>query len=163
MELSVIITQIKEGTNWKSESRIVGEACEEYIKTNMKCVRCTGSFGKCKTNEKSVDLFCLNCGQKYQIKAKCTTPTQLRNIMNKNMFKTIGGDYSTTVNNICENIDYFIILYGKDSYEIYNILYSKKENMNTECIVPRKPLAPTAKRAGWQGCIIIFNHFEVLI
>lgn len=46
---------------------------------------------------------------------------QIRNnIICKNEFKTIGGEYSTTINNINENIDYIIII-----YEIKNIIYQK--------------------------------------
>jgi len=141
----------------------VGEACEEYIKNNIKCIRCKNSnFVKCKTNEKSKDLICLECNQKYQIKAKCVTQKQINNIILKKQFKTIGGEYSTTINNINENINYIIIIYEKTSYDIKNILYIKNEYINTECIIPRNPLSPTAKRAGWQGCNIILNNFEII-
>ena len=164
MKLNEIVTQIRNNNNWKNESRIVGEACEEYIKNNIKCVRCkNANFEKCKTNEKSKDLICLECNQKYQIKAKCASQKQINNIMSKNEIKTIGGEYSTTKHNINENIDYIIIIYEKNSYEIKKILYIKNEFINAECIIPRKPLSLTAKRAGWQGCIIIFNNFETII
>ena len=163
MELNEIVSQVKQNNNWKSESRIIGEACENYVKNKIKCIRCNNNnFEKYKTNEKSKDLFCLDCSQKYQIKAKCVTQKQVNNIINKNQFKTIGGQYSTTINNISENIDYLIILYEKTSYQIKNILYIKNEYINTECIIPRKPLSLTAKRAGWQGCNIIFNNLEII-
>jgi len=52
MDLHNFIKKVKEDTNWKNESRIVGEACEEYIKNNINCVRCdNNNFEKCKTNE----------------------------------------------------------------------------------------------------------------
>ena len=163
MELNKIITQVKENNNWKNESRIVGEACEEYIKNNIKCMRCdSNNFEKCKTNEKSKDLICIGCNQKYQIKAKCATQKQIDNIISKNIFKTIGGEYSTTLYNINENIDYVIILYEKYSYKIKKILYIKSESINTECIIPRKPLSLNAKRAGWQGCVIIFKNLQII-
>lgn len=164
MELSKFIMQIRNNNNWKNESRIIGEACEEYFKNCIKCVKCKNTnFEKYKTNEKSKDLFCLDCNQIYQIKAKCATQKQINNIICKNKFKTIGGEYSTTINNINENIDYIIIIYEKNYYEIKKILYIKNEFINAECIIPRKPLSLNAKRAGWQGCNIIFNNFEVII
>tara|TARA_Y100000389_G_scaffold103271_1_gene100160 strand:- start:1199 stop:1702 length:504 start_codon:yes stop_codon:yes gene_type:complete len=163
LELSNVVTQIRNNNNWKSESRIVGEACEEYIKKNMKCVRCENiNFEKCKTNEKSKDLICLECNQKYQIKAKCGTEKQIEKIIHNKKFKTIGGEYSTTINNINQNIDYIIIIYKKTSYEVIKMLYIKNEFINTECITPRKPLSLTAKRSGWQGCHITFNNFEII-
>lgn len=77
-------------------------------------------------------------------------------------FKTIGGDYSTTLNNINDKIDYLIILYEKQSYTILNILYITNENINSNCIIPRKPLSSTAKRAGWQGCNILFDNIQII-
>ena len=159
--LNEIISQVKKDNNWTNESRIVGEACEYYIKNNIKCVKCNDkNYEKCKTNEQSKDLICISCNQKYQIKAKYTTQKQVNNIKNKNTFKTIGGEYSTTLKNINEQIDYLIILYEKQSYKIINILYINYENINSNCIIPRKPLSITAKRAGWQGCNILFHNIQ---
>ena len=164
MELNELILQVKENNNWKSESRIVGEACEYYIKNNVNCVRCcSNNFEKCKTNEQSKDLICINCHQKFQIKAKSATQKKVNHIKNKNTFKTIGGEYLTTLKNINEEIDYLIVLYEKKSYKIINILYIKHENIKPDCIIPRTPLSITAKRAGWQGCNIIFNHIQFII
>ena len=163
MELNELISQIKENNNWKSESRIVGEACEYYVKNNINCVRCNNkNFGKYKTNEKSKDLICITCNQKFQIKAKSATHKQVNNIKYKNKFKTIGGEYSTTLNSIDEKIDYLIILYEKQSYIILNVLYISNENINFNCIIPRNPLSSTAKRAGWQGCNIIFDNIQII-
>ena len=164
MELNEIILKVKENNKWKSESRIVGEACEYYIKNNMKCVRCNeNNFEKCKTNEQSKDLICISCNQKFHITGKSATPKHVNNIKNKNVFNTIGGEYSTTLKNVDEQIDYLIILYEKQSYKILNVLYIKNENINSNCIIPRKPLSTTAKRAGWQGCNILFNNIQFII
>ncbi len=163
MELNELVSQVKQNNNWKSESRIIGEACEDYVKNKIKCIRCNNNnFEKYKTNEKSKDLICVSCNQKYQIKAKSATHKQVDNIKCKKQFKTIGGDYSTTLNNINEKIDYLIILYEKQSYTILNILYITNENINSNCIIPRKPLSSTAKRAGWQGCNILFDNIQII-
>ncbi len=164
MELNDLIAQITLNNNWKNESRIVGEASEEYVKNNIKCIRCNNiNFEKCKTNEKSKDLICISCNQKYQIKAKCATQKQINSIINKNTFKTIGGEYLTTLNNIDQNIDYLIILYEKNSYKIQKILYIRNEYINQQCIIPRNPLSANAKRAGWQGCNIVFSNIEIIM
>ena len=36
------------------------------------------------------------------------------------------------------------------------------ENINLNCIIPRKPLSSTAKRAGWQGCYILFDNIQII-
>jgi type II restriction enzyme len=164
MELNDIVFRIKINSGWNSESRIVGEACEEYVKNNVKCIRCNfNNFSKCKTNEKSKDLICANCNQKYQIKAKCASQSQINNIKCYNKIKMIGGEYSITLSNINENIDYIIVLYEKQSYKINNILYANNEFINNECIIPRKPLSISARRAGWQGCYILLNNIQTII
>jgi len=162
MELNDYILQIKENTKWKSESRIVGEALENYIKDNINCPRCNeNNFEKCKTNEKSKDLICIGCNQNIQVKGKSATQKQVNMIKNINKFKTIGGEYSTTLKNMDQQIDYLIILYEKP-YKIINILYIKYENINLSCIIPRKPLSINAKRAGWQGCSLIFDNIQII-
>ena len=164
MELNELVSQVKQNNNWKSESRIIGEACENYVKNKIKCIRCkNNNFEKYKTNEKSKDLICISCNQKYEIKAKRATHNQVNNIKNTKQFKTIGGDYLTTLNNINEKIDYLIILYEKRSYKILSVLYITNENINLNCIIPRNPLSLTAKRAGWQGCNLIFDNIEIII
>jgi type II restriction enzyme len=164
IQLNELVLQITQNNGWKNQSRIVGEASEEYIKSNLNCLRCNkNDFDKCKIDEKSKDLICNNCNQKYQIKAKSATPLQVNKIKSNNTFKTVGAEYSTTLKNINENIDYLILLYDKNSYEVYNILYIKNEFITKECIIPRKPLSSIAKRAGWQGCQIVFNNIQTLI
>lgn len=87
---------------------------------------------------------------------------QVNNIKCKKQFKTIRGEYST-IKNINEKIDYLIILYEKQSYKIINILYIINENITSNHIIPRKPLSLSAKRAGWQGCIILFDNIQIII
>jgi type II restriction enzyme len=163
MELNELVSQVKQNHHWKSESRIIGEACEDYVLHNINCIRCKNNhFKKYKTNEKSKDLICVICNQIYQIKAKSVTHKQVDHIICKKKFKTIGGDYSTTLNNMNDKIDYLIILYEKQSYTILNILYITNENMNSNCIIPRKPLSSTAKRSGWQGCYLLFDNIQII-
>ncbi len=163
MQLKEIIEQIKNENKWKSESRIVGEASEIYIKNNLYCIRCNHKeFTKCKTNEKSKDLICFSCNQKYQIKAKTITNKGLHKIISTNSIHLIGGEYSTTLQNLDQQIDYLILLYEKNEYKIRNILFIPFDKVNNQCIIPRKPLSQKAKRANWQGCYIQFNDFTIL-
>jgi len=149
MNLSMCIDEVKKNTKWKNISRIVGEACELYVLENCLCKRCDKKLEKCKTNEKSRDLVCTCCQQNYQVKAKKYT----KNI--KETIKLIGAEYNTTMKSLNDNIDYIIVLYLEN--EVKQILYSNYESINNNSILPRNPLGPTAKRAGWQGCYIKLN------
>lgn len=53
MNLKQTVLYIKDNKKWKSYSRIIGEACEEYVKNNITCIRCNGCLEKYKINEKS--------------------------------------------------------------------------------------------------------------
>ena len=64
--------------NWKSVSKIVGEAAEDCVVT-LQCPLChETSLVKYKTNQKSKDILCEKCGCQIQIKAtKHTKNTHL--------------------------------------------------------------------------------------
>jgi type II restriction enzyme len=169
MNFNDIIKEVKQNTNWKSESRIIGQASEIYIEKNINCIMCKSSLEMCKVNEKSYDLICINCSKKYQIKSKKISEKSLTLIKNKKSYKLVGGDYKTTINNISKKIDYIVVFYKStipiksNLYTILDILYTNCENITEECIIPRTPLSVNARRAGWQGCNIILNNLHSLI
>ena len=151
--------QIKEKYNWTSVSRIVGEAVEDCIIT-MACPICNDkAMVKYKTNQKSKDIRCETCSSQIQIKAsKYTKKT-------KTSLKLLGADYKTTYSSIKENnIHYLAVLYSviHDKYTINNIYFIDHKDITMSCVIPRNPLSFTAKRAGWQGCILVFNTFKSL-
>ncbi len=149
--------QIKEDRGWKSNSRIIGEAVEECVIT-MSCPICNvKELVKCKTNEKSKDLVCKKCSSQFQIKSKKYTKKQNSHL------ELLGAEYKTTCSSINENnVHYLVIMYSfiGDKYTINNIYFIDQTDINESCIIPRKPLSSNAKRAGWQGCKLVFNKFK---
>ena len=162
MELKELFNEIKEINNWKNKSRIIGEACEIYTSNNIKCIKCNNELKKLKPNEKFKDFICIKCNQLYQLKAKTFSKSQVEKVKITKSLKLIGAEYSTTLKGLDNKIDYIIILYEKSNLTIKNILYVNHENINNECIIARKPLSATAKRAGWQGCYILFNKIQFI-
>ena len=160
MSLQDAINEVKiKHPLWKSESRIVGKAGEIYCCKNIKCINCNNlDWLECVTNEKSKDQICKICGKKYQIKCKKTTERSYNNIKKTRTFKTIGAKYTTTLESIGEQIDYIIILYEKVEHTILNIIHIKSDDINSDNIIPRKPLGENARRAGWQGCTLHFTN-----
>ena len=47
-----------------------------------------------------------------------------------------------------------------DKYNINDIYFIDHADINESCIIPRTPLSSRAKRAGWQGCMLVFNKFK---
>jgi type II restriction enzyme len=149
--------RIKEEKKWTSVSRIVGEAIEDCIIT-IPCPKCNEkSLIKYKTNEKSKDVKCEKCSCEIQIKAT------KNNKKEHTFLKLLGAEYNTTCLSIKENIvNYLVLIYSviNNIYTVNNIYFIDSVDINEHCIIPRKPLSSTAKRAGWQGCMLVFNKFK---
>lgn len=149
--------KIKQERGWTSHSRIMGEAVEMCVIT-LPCPVCDQKYLlKCKTNARAKDAFCENCDAQIQIKAtkrKIQAPLQL-----------LGAEYKTTLDSIKENkINYIVVFYSEKSniFTINNILFVNTEDINESCVIPRKPLSPHARRAGWQGCKLVFHKYKTI-
>jgi type II restriction enzyme len=159
-KLSQLLTdtckRIKDDKQWKSVSRIVGESVEDIVIT-LPCPICKEkSLEKYKANEKSKDVKCNTCNSQIQIKATKYSKTP------KTCLKLLGAEYKTTCESITQNtVHYLVILYSVrgDIYRINDICFIDHVNISNSCVIPRKPLSSTAKRAGWQGCTLVFNTF----
>lgn len=149
--------QVKEKNGWKSISRIIGESVEDCVIT-MPCPVCNDkSLVKYKTNQKAKDVRCEKCSCQIQIKATKYSKKQ------ETSLKLLGADYKTTCSSIKENnVHYIVLLYSViyDKYTINNIYFIDHVDINESCIIPRNPLSSKAKRAGWQGCMLVFNKFK---
>jgi len=141
---------------WTSKSRIIGEAIEDCVVT-LPCPICKHTtMTKYKANEKSKDVRCNTCCAQIQIKGSKHTKKLLSPI------KLLGAEYNTTCLSIKENmVHYLVILYSdtNDVYTINDILFIHRDHIHESCIIPRKKLSSTAKRAGWQGCTLVFDTF----
>jgi type II restriction enzyme len=135
----------------------VGEAVEDCVIT-MACPICNDkALVKYKTNQKAKDVKCEKCSSQFQIKAT-------KHIKNQGTsLKLLGAEYKTTCLSIKENnVHYIVLLYSvtDDKYTINDIYFIDHADITESCIIARKPLSLSAKRAGWQGCNLVFNKFR---
>jgi len=158
LRISQYVKKVKlKNPHWKSNSRIIGEAIEEWACNNLLCPKC--SAGKCEkcarpsltklpNNFKSADFRCSFCNTLVQVKAK--KESFFTN--SGEMKKIIGAEYKTTVNSLkTKKIHYYLIAYSNDCVrEIYHV---EPKSLKFEQIIPRNPLQK-GKRIGWQGCHI---------
>ncbi len=144
-----LITSINKcPAQWKQPSRIYGEACEYWVESNIKCPKCDGTLDKQQANEKSIDHRCSSCKEEYQTKASKT-----KIIKSDGSIRLLGAEYKTTLSKVgCWGL--ICVEYCPDSNKVLNHKVISKEKITEDCIVPRKPLGPSARRAGWQGCYI---------
>ncbi len=146
--------------DWKSNSRIYGEACELWVSENISCPSChSGTLIKLEANEPTIDHRCDDCGEAIQVKAKNG------NFLKKDgSVSIVGAAYEKTLESLSSDNQWSMLLVsynsGSESF-VTEAHYIPSENVGPENVVPRKPLGPHCRRAGWQGCNLTFQGSDI--
>lgn len=138
------------GSGYRSSSQIARVMTETWISDNMYCPRC-GCEKIChfENNKPVADFYCSVCKNEYELKSK-----------NGNLGRKINdGAYDTMISRITSNNnpDFFFMSYSKHKSMVKDIILIPKHFFVPEVIEKRKPLAKTARRAGWVGCNILID------
>jgi len=140
--------------NYSSNSQIARILTENWVLENSYCPNCGFvSLNEFSNNKPVADFYCGNCSEEFELKSK-----------NGSLTKTItDGAYSTMVERINSNKspNFFFLTYTKE-WKVDNFLIIPKQFFTTEIIIKRKPLAQTAKRAGWIGCNINISNVPLV-
>ena len=135
--------------NFSSSSQRVRVASEEWVSRNMFCPIC-GSINLCEfeNNSPVADFYCDKCNEEFELKSK----ESKRGDMGK---KIVDGAYSTMIERITSlnNPNFFFLTYNE--WRVNNLLLIPKYFFTTDIIEQRKPLAESARRAGWVGLGVI--------
>lgn len=134
--------------NWKSPSRIIGEAFELLFQFDFICPFChSTSCSRYPTNTKFKDFMCNSCHKDFQIKAKFTPSGS--SLIHSDIIRIPGASFHST--SLSNDVIYIIFLYTIEK----NIHFIVKHLISSHYdVIPRKPLSPTAIRSGWVGCVI---------
>lgn len=135
----------------RSGSQISRVLTESWVGENMFCPRC-GNPGieHFPNNQPVADFFCPVCRSEYELKSQ--------NGPIKN--KIADGAYETMIQRITgnRNPDFFFLAYAKEEAKVTDFVLVLKHFFVPEIIEKRKPLADTARRAGWIGCSILLDR-----
>ena len=135
-------------TNASQKARII---TEQWVGSSMFCPRC-GSvhIAHFENNRPVADFYCPKCGNQFELKSKDSTSLE----------KINDGAYATMIERITgmSNPDFFFMSYSKANWTVRNFFFVPKHFFTPEIIEKRKPLAPTARRAGWTGCNILLGR-----
>ncbi len=135
---------------YHSRTQIARVLTENWVNENMYCPRCGNSHIKHFENNRPVaDFYCPTCNNEYELKSKDGTLGH----------KINDGAYSTMIERITgnNNPDFFFMSYSKQELKVKNFILIPKHFFVPDIIEKRKPLAPTARRAGWIGCNILID------
>lgn len=135
---------------YKSNSQKIRVMSESWIAENIYCPCCgNAQIQQLENNSPVADMQCPRCGEIFELKTKKGTFGR----------KISDGAYATMIDRITSttNPDLFVMCYHSD-YSITDLIIIPKFFFVPQIIEKRKPLAPTARRAGWTGCNILYTE-----
>lgn len=147
MDLSFDTECASSYSSWSQKIRVMSE---RWLRSNQFCPAC-GYFPMTsyENNRPVADFFCGDCHEQYELKSQ-----------RRRIGQTIAdGAYRTMINRITSNSNpnFLFLSYGNDMI-VNQLQLVPKHFLSVQAIRQRKPLGPSARRAGWQGCNILMNE-----
>ncbi len=136
--------------NYESTSQRVRILTEHWVAESAFCPNCGhAEIDKYPNNQPVADFFCSNCKEEYELKSK-------KNNLGR---KVLDGAYHTKMERLrsSSSPNLFLLNYQPQNYSVIDFLVIPKHFFVPEIIEKRKPLAATARRAGWIGSIILLQ------
>lgn len=133
---------------YTSSSQKIRVMTEFWAEENIFCPMCWDRISKYQNNNPVGDFACKSCSEDFELKSK-------NGAFGK---KIVDWAYQTMITrlNSAENPNFFWLNYSA-SYEVRDFFVIPKHYFIPEIIEKRKPLASTARRAGWVGCNILLE------
>lgn len=141
-------TQI--ANNYKSQSQKTRVLTERWVNESVFCPNCGYSeIDRYPNNKPVADFFCSNCHEDYELKSK----------QNSIGTKILDGAYRTKMERLrsSSNPNLFILNYNLSNLYVLDFFVIPKHFFVPEIIEKRKPLATSARRAGWIGSNILLG------
>jgi type II restriction enzyme len=135
--------------NYKSRSQMARVVSESWALQNLYCVACDAkSLDPTRNNNRGYDFECRSCTANYQLKRCAREP--------KN--RMVDSAYSAMRSAIeSDRVPSLLILHYSAQWSVYNLMLIPSFCFSVTAIEKRKPLSPTARRAGWVGCNILLS------
>lgn len=137
-------------TNYKNASQRARVLTEQWVDESVFCPNCGRlDIDKYPNNQPVADFYCSNCKEDYELKSK----------QDGLGIKVLDGAYRTMIERLqsSNNPNLFLLNYNLTNLVVLNFLVIPKHFFVPEIIEKRKPLAATARRAGWIGCNIVLQ------
>ena len=107
-------------------------------------------MSKFENNRPVADFFCTSCNEEYELKSQ------------KSKFgtKVLDGAFRAMCDRLAasNNPNLMLLKYDRKQLEVTDLFVVPKHFFVREIIEERKPLASTARRAGWVGCNILLDQ-----
>ena len=140
-------------TAYTSASQSARAWTERWVREWVFCPNCgSPRISQFEVNRPVADFFCASCSEEYALKSQKT----------RFAAKVLDGAFRTMCDRLAEsnNPSLFLLNYDLQQREVRSLFVVPKQFFIREIIEQRKPLAPTARRAGWIGCNIMLNQIS---
>jgi len=130
----------------KSASQIARVSTERWAVDNFYCAACGTGLASYPPGTKVYDFYSPECKENFQLKSASHPFAG----------SILGGEYGTTMKSIvADRFPSLILLhYDRARWAVEDLSLIHRACITASCITPRRPLSPTARRAGWQGYTI---------
>jgi type II restriction enzyme len=136
---------------YRSKSQAARVITEEWVSCNAFCPICGNpEIRQFENNRPVADFYCDNCHSEFELKSKANVKGELPP-------KIPDGAYDTMVSRITSFNNPHLLVLTHNQSDVKNFLIIPKHFFTPTIIEKRKPLANTARRAGWIGCNIIIG------
>ncbi len=144
---------IQLASRYHSNAQKIRVMSEGWLENNMYCPCCGNPHIKKLPNNKPVsDFLCESCKEIFELKSK-------KGSIGK---KIVDGAYRTMISRInsIDNPDLFILSYSSQ-LQVTDLFLIPKFFFVPDIIEKRTPLKSDARRAGWEGCSILFSEIPI--
>lgn len=135
---------------YKSASQRARVLTENWVDKSVFCPNCGRiDINKYPNNQPVADFFCSNCKEDYELKSK----------QHSIGTKILDGAYRTKIERLRSdsNPNLFVLNYHLQNLSVLNFFVIPKHFFVPGIIEKRKPLAASARRAGWIGSNILLQ------
>jgi type II restriction enzyme len=138
-------------TPYSSASQSARVWTERWVSRQVFCPSCGNpKITQYEANRPVADFFCHSCNEEYELKSQ------------KSKFggKVVDGAFGAMCNRLAasNNPNLLLLNYDLKQLGVTNLFVVPKHFFVREIIQERKPLAATARRAGWIGCNILISQ-----
>jgi len=134
-------------TSYQSASQRIRVSSEAWVRRWLYCPNCgQEELSQAAANKPALDFFCPGCQEQFELKSK------------KGGFgpKVVDGAYDSLCQRLSSNSNpnFAFLSYNGNTQTVEQLFVVPKHFFVPDIIERRKPLSPTARRAGWVGCNI---------
>ena len=136
---------------YKSASQRARVSTESWGEANLYCPACdSGHINSLPAGTHAADFSCPSCDSRFQLKSKSSA---LGN-------RIVDGAYAAMRRAITndETPNLFLLHYQLPQLTVQNVLLIPHFAFSLSLLERRKPLSPTARRAGWVGCNFLLDR-----